>query len=398
MRNTNRHHPAWVRIAADGAVAYVAGVYIAFPALLAARCLLRRRAVVDGDARPRTVSVVVAAHDEAGDIGAKLDDIAAQVVTGLDSPPHVIVASDGSTDRTVAVARAHPSQPYVLELPRVGKAAAMNQAVERALGDVVIFTDANSRLAPEILERLTAPFADPDVGGVAGDQRYGDLPSGTATSERRYWSYERLVKRLESCGGSVVSATGTLHAIRRGLIDAIPSDVTDDFFVSVGVVVHGKRLVFEPSAQAWEMPNERSSEEYYRRVRIITRGLTGVLRRRALLNPFRYGSYALVLLVHKVARRLVFLPLIVSAGASWPLRRRSRARRISFVAHAAFVAAAAIGLARPSSRLGRVPVVALPAHFCLANAAAAHAFVNLARSRTYVTWSPVRGNADARQA
>ena len=60
--------------------------------------------------------------------------------------------------------------------------------------------------------------------------------SGTAASERRYWSYERQVKGLETCAGSVVSSTGTLHAIRRELVDEIPDDVTDDFFTSVGVI------------------------------------------------------------------------------------------------------------------------------------------------------------------
>jgi hypothetical protein len=107
------------------------------------------------------------------------------------------------------------------------------------------------------------------------------------------------------------------------------------------------------------------------------------------------SGVALVLLVHKVARRLVFLPLVVSTCASWPLSRHSRARRMTFVAHAAFVATASVGLARPSSRLGRVPFVALPAHFCLANVAAAHAFLNLARARSYITWAPVRSSADA---
>jgi cellulose synthase/poly-beta-1,6-N-acetylglucosamine synthase-like glycosyltransferase len=334
---------------------------------------------------------VIAAFNEEQSIHAKLDDLAAQDLPPAVSRVQVIVASDGSTDRTAAIASSHVSRPVVLDLPRGGKAAALNRAIARADGEVVVFTDANSHLGTTTLAALIAPFADPDVGGVAGDQLYRERKSGAASGERGYWSIERSLKQWESAAGHVVSSTGALHAIRRQFVDPVPPDVTDDFYLSVGVICHGRRLVYAPAAVAEEEPNDRSSAEYRRRVRIVTRGLTAVRRRRQLLNPREYGSYSIILLVHKVARRLLFIPLVVSLVSAGLLRRRARIWRAVWFCQLAFYALAAIGAVDRTGRLAHRKPVALPAHFCLANAAAAHAVWNVIRSRAYTTWSPERG-------
>ncbi len=376
-------------IAVGVSAGFVGIVYAGFPAVLATACRFRARPLRAAGAAPGSVSVIIAAHDEAQSIVAKLDDVAAQRI-GTEAGLEVIVASDGSTDDTVALAEGHPSRPVVLDLPRGGKAAAMNRAVRVATGDVVIFTDANSRLGPDAFDRLLAPFDDPDVGGVAGDQRYEERPSGTASSESNYWSYERRLKRWESCIGSVVSSTGTLHAVRRELIDEIPGDVTDDFFVSTGVIAHDRRLVFAPDAVAWEAPNETAGAEYRRRVRIITRGLTGVRRRRALLDPRHHGTYAVVLFVHKVARRLVFVPMVIAGAGSWSARRDHPVWRLAVLVQLFFYGLALVGTLAPRATIGRFRIAALPAHFCMANVAAAHAVANVVRSKQYVTWTPER--------
>jgi cellulose synthase/poly-beta-1,6-N-acetylglucosamine synthase-like glycosyltransferase len=367
------------------AIGMVGGVYLAFPAALAARAFARPRRVRSGPPTTRSVTVLIVAHDEAEVISRKLDYVA-----GLGHSVEVIVASDGSVDGTVELARAHPSRPRVLDLPRGGKAAALNAGVAMAGGDIIVFTDANSRFDTTSFEALLAPFADPDVGGVAGDQRYEARRGGTATGERDYWSYERLLKLWESATGNVVSSTGTLHAVRRELVDIVPDDVTDDFYLSTGVIARGRRLVFAPDAVAWEHPSAAPAAGYRRRVRIVTRGLTGVARRRALLDPRQYGSYAIVLAVHKVARRLLFVPMVVSWIGSWLLRRRGGVWRLIGVGQLALYALAVIGVVGARLPIAGKRIFALPAHFCLANLAAAHAVVNVCRGKRFVTWEPER--------
>ena len=89
--------------------------------------LARRNRSIPGQAR-RRVSVVIAAHNEASVIGRRIQNL-----LDLDYPAdrlEVIVASDGSTDSTVATATAVASdRARVLDLDRVGKADALNAAV-----------------------------------------------------------------------------------------------------------------------------------------------------------------------------------------------------------------------------------------------------------------------------
>ncbi|HET9435571.1 MAG TPA: glycosyltransferase, partial [Candidatus Limnocylindrales bacterium] len=121
----------------------VAFTYVGAPLLVLVRAAVRPRPVRAAPIEP-SVSIVIAARNEAASIGARLSNLAA-----LDYPPdrlEVIVASDGSEDRTVEIARrasAGDGRVTVLDLDRVGKADALNAAVERATGDVVVFTDAN---------------------------------------------------------------------------------------------------------------------------------------------------------------------------------------------------------------------------------------------------------------
>ena len=163
------------------AIGMVGGVYVAFPAALAGRALARPRRERLGPPPAGPVTVLIVAHNEADAITHKLDDVA-----GLGRPVETIVASDGSIDATVELARQHASCPTVLDLPRRGKAAALNAGVAVASGDIIVFTDANSRFDARSFEALLAPFSDPEVGGVAGDQRYDARAAGTATGERDY--------------------------------------------------------------------------------------------------------------------------------------------------------------------------------------------------------------------
>ena len=190
-----------------------AACYVGLPAALSVGQRLRSRPIGGDKPLPPVITVVIAAHNEQADLPAKLTDLQQQdLPAGVEL--QVIVASDGSSDDTVALASAHALDPIVLDLPRGGKANALNAALALAKGDIVVFSDANSRLGPEAIGVLLGPFSDPEVGGVAGRQRYGD-PSQSITGESEYWAYEDRLKILESSIGSVVSATGALYAVRR---------------------------------------------------------------------------------------------------------------------------------------------------------------------------------------
>lgn len=377
-----------------GAVASVAYAYVGFPALLAVRSVVRPRPWrrSEGGGHRPTVTVVIAAHNEEAAIGAKVAN-----VLNLDYPADrldCVVASDGSDDGTVPEAiRAGGDRTVVLDLPRSGKAVALNHGVEVASGEIVVFTDANSRLADDAVTRLVAPFADPAVGGVAGDQRYqadgSDLSDG-ADGERAYWNLDRWLKMAESRSGNVISATGALYAVRRDLTRPVPDGVTDDFAMSTGVIDQGRRLVFEPGAVAWEPPSPALGGEYRRKVRVMTRGFRSVILRRRLLDPRRSGFYAVQLLSHKVLRRLVALPLLVALAASVPLRRRGPLYALALAVQVVVHGLGLAGVALSGSPAGRRRILSIPAFFTMVNAASLHAVANILTGRRIDRWTPAR--------
>jgi cellulose synthase/poly-beta-1,6-N-acetylglucosamine synthase-like glycosyltransferase len=367
--------------------------YVGFPAVVLARGRLRPRPHRSEPITP-SVSIVIAARNEEASIGAKLDNLAA-----LDYPAErleVLIASDGSDDATNRIVgeRAGP-RLQLLALPRVGKAAALNAAVAEARGEVLVFSDANSMFAPDAIRRLVEPFADPQVGGVAGDQRYasddaaGGGEAAVAGGERSYWSLDRALKLAESRGGHVISATGAIYAVRRSLFREVPAAVTDDFATSTGVIAQGRRLVFAPDAVAYEAVGATAEVEFSRKVRVMTRGLNGVRVRSELLNPRRHGFYALQLFSHKVLRRLMAVPLLVMAVTSTLLRRSSPFYALASAGQLGLYAVGVLGLLAGRRPRARSKLVAAPTFFVMVNVASLQAVLNVVRGRDIAHWEPV---------
>lgn len=372
------------------ALILIAMPFTLYPILLWLRAHLAADPSRLGEITP-DVDLVICAHNEAQVIAERLENALA-----LDYPPEKLtiwVASDGSNDKTVDITRSFdPDRVRCLDLPRGGKAAALNACVAAGRAEVIAFSDANSLWRQDALRMLTRSFADPRVGGVAGDQRYAEDASG-ALGERSYWSFDRILKCWQSRAGSVISATGAIYAVRRELFQPVPPDATDDFMVSTGVIAQGKRLVFEQDAIALESPASDSGE-YRRKVRILTRGLRAVYYRRELLLPSRSGFYAVQLLLHKLWRRLTWIPLLLLLPA--PLYAADGILQLLTAAGVAgLVGLGGIGLARPSLR--RFKLVEVAAHVLMVNAACAVATYNALRGHHVSHWAPTGTSARSAQ-
>src|SRR5690554_943928 len=380
-----------------GSVALLAYTYVVFPAILFVRGLLWRKPYRTEDITP-SVSMIIAAYNEAASIGEKLDN-----VVSLDYPRdclEVIVASDGSTDETEAIVAQYEDRGVkLLALPRQGKAGALNSAVAVAKGEILVFSDANSQYAPDAIRQLVRPFADPEVGGVAGNQVYlsekrmADDTAQTGDGERTYWGFDRFLKRIQSEAGNTISATGAIYAIRRSLFPGVPEGVTDDFATSTAVIAQGYRLVFAPDAKAFEPVAKSSGVEFGRKVRVMTRGLRAVLVRRELLNPFRFGFYAIQLFSHKVLRRLMFVPLALLLVSNPFLLGQGVFYQLTMLAQVAFYGAALAGALLRETTFGRNKLVTIPYYVCLVYLAAAVATLNILRGHQINRWEPQRQHA-----
>jgi cellulose synthase/poly-beta-1,6-N-acetylglucosamine synthase-like glycosyltransferase len=376
------------------ALAFIFYTYVLFPILVLLRGLVAARPYRRDDITP-AVSVIIAAYNEADSIGAKLENLLA-----LDYPAkklEIIVASDGSQDETNDIVRRYERQGVkLLALPRQGKAPALNAAVSLATGEILVFSDANSMFATQALRRLVEPFADPEVGGVAGNQRYlahvGGTPAGEG--EKSYWRFDRRLKQFQSRAGNVISATGAIYAIRTSLFMPVPEGVTDDFVTSTRVIAQGFRLVFAPEAVAYEPVAGERGLEFGRKVRVITRGLWAVVMMRQLLNPLRYGFYSLQLFSHKLLRRLVVFPLLVLFVTSFFLWSEGLFYQLALLGQLALYGLAGVGLILEGSKLGRFKLVSLPYYFCLVNGACLLAAWNVLRGHRIVRWNTSRVELD----
>jgi glycosyltransferase involved in cell wall biosynthesis len=99
------------------------------------------------------VSVIVAAYNEECHIAECLESLLAQTYKHMD----VLVADDGSTDRTADVVRRYPNVRLLCR-PHEGKARAINAAAREVSGDIVAFLDGDLRFEPDYVEQLVAPI------------------------------------------------------------------------------------------------------------------------------------------------------------------------------------------------------------------------------------------------
>jgi cellulose synthase/poly-beta-1,6-N-acetylglucosamine synthase-like glycosyltransferase len=366
-------------------------VYGGFTVLIVLMARLRKRVVTQRDITPR-LSLIIPVWNEEDTIAARLDNALA-----LDYPLdrlEIIVPSDGSNDRTEAIVAGYASCGVrLLALPRRGKIYGLKDAVNAATGEILVFSDANSMYERDALRKLARNFADPEVGGVCGNQVYLNSKKADTTSqgENLYWSFDKWLKQMESLTGSIVSAHGAIYAIRRSLYQPPASAaVTDDFAISTAVIEQGYRLVFESEAIAYEEPAPAAEREFSRKVRIMNRGLRGVLLRKRLLNPWRHGFYSIVLFSHKLLRRLVPFFLIALLAESWLLHTHHRFYLFGAVAQTLFYLMAGMGYVLRRHRLGRLKFFYIPFFYCLANAAALVAVLRLLAGKRVELWQPQR--------
>jgi glycosyltransferase involved in cell wall biosynthesis len=354
-------------------------VYAGYPALLWLLARIFGRPVKKSAIRPR-VSLVVAAYNEERVIQAKIRN-----ALQLDYPPEkleIVIASDGSTDRTVelASALADDSRVRVIAFSRNrGKLAVLNDVARQLRGEIIAFSDASSMLEPDALARLVESFADRSIGAVSGVYRVKKQhEAALGAQEDLYWKYETFLKSQEAALDSPIGAHGSLYAIRRELYPFPElTTINDDTVIPVRIVQRGYRLAYETAALAVEEAREMGG--FSRRVRIMTGNVDQLREIRHLLTR---PAPLFFFLVHKVGRLAAPLCLAVLAAVTIPLAVSSPMYLYLGVLQAAFYAlAAAGGLWKLQPK-----VLRLPYYFIMVNAAAFLGFYYGTIGRNRLVW------------
>jgi cellulose synthase/poly-beta-1,6-N-acetylglucosamine synthase-like glycosyltransferase len=298
-------------LCASGLVYVLAG----YPLLLAWLARRRERPVRRAFT-PRSVTVLLAVHNGAPWLAAKLESILA-----LDyrrELMRILVISDGSDDGTEDIALEYRDRGVELvAIPRGGKAAALNAGLARASGDILLFTDVRQTLARDSLRRLVACFADADVGAVSGELILSNGSNHEEANVGLYWRYEKWIRGNLSRIDSVPGATGCLYAMRRTLARPMPAGtLLDDVYLPLQAFRHGYRVVLEAGALAFDAPAPLHSE-FARKVRTQA-GVLQVVR----YCPWLLGRRNRMLfhfLSHKIGRLGLPYLLLGVAAASFGL-------------------------------------------------------------------------------
>lgn len=369
---------------------------IGYPALIFLLSRLRERPVCKSDITPR-VSVIIAAHNEERDIATKIQNTRA-----LDYPAEkleIIVASDGSTDRTDDIVRQYKDGGVILhrQHERLGKTMVQNSAVEASTGEILVFTDATTAYRGDALRKIVRSFADPEVGCVSSRLVYVDR-SETSIGRgcRSYWSYEEFLRESESRLGSLIGVTGCLYAVRRTSYTPLAQDMCSDFVVASEIHLKGLRTVDERDAVAIEDTNNRTRDEFRMRVRIMEQTMSALRRYREVLSLRRHGMFAFQMLSHKVLRYAVSALLLVAFVSNLVIVNQSVIYQLTMAVQFIFYAAALAGWLLSSFSF-RVGPLGLPYYFLLGNAAIVVAFFKHIRGEAHVVWEPLRKGSQSNE-
>ncbi len=322
--------------------------HLGYPLVLRALLALRRRPTPSLGARdqPPRVSLIVAAHDEEEVIAAKVANALA-----LEHPRErlqVIVVSDGSADATVERARAAGAD-LVLDLPRGGKVLAQNAAAERAAGEILAFSDANSAWASDALRRLVEPFADPAVGYVCGQVRF--LDPGGDNLEGAYWRYEMAVRGMESALAGVTAGNGAIYAVRAADYVALPAAGSHDLSLPFLLAKRRRRSLYAPRACAEEKMVPTLGGELARKRRMMV-GLWDIVAGEGMLSPRGYPPlYAFELFSHRLLRYASPFLHLVALAANVALLGQGWVYAVTLAAQVALLAAALLSRALPVAPL-----------------------------------------------
>ncbi len=158
------------------------------------------------------VVAIIPAYNEERTLGQVLD-----VVRSVPAVNEVIVISDGSTDGTARVARAHGA--HCIELrENVGKGGALKAGIDRADADVYLFLDADLvGLRREHVEALLAPVLEGEAEMTVGVFDRGRVATDLAQLVAPFLSGQRAVRRrvLQDVPGLEASRFGVEVALTR---------------------------------------------------------------------------------------------------------------------------------------------------------------------------------------
>lgn len=367
--------------------------YIGYPLTIAFLALIFRNKVKSRDIEPY-VSFVITAYNEEKHIAEKLKNC-----FDLDysrEKIEIIVASDGSSDKTDEIVKEfeNTETPIPVFLHRVegrlGKTAAQNSAVKICKGEIIVFSDAASMYDRMAIRNLVRNYADPSVGAVSGMYNYikeGSSAAGLATIT--FWKLENFIKSCQTKIKTITGCCGCIYSLRKELYTDLPPEIISDLVEPLMILKKGYRIVFEPTALALEETAGDSKDEFKMRIRVIVRGMNGMLFVRDLFNPRKYPFVALQLISHKLIRWMVPIFAIIVFISNAVILSEGGFYILLFIMQVVFYCLAITGYFLEKKGIHKIYCY-LPLYFCIVNIASLISMFKVLKKQNIVTWQTNR--------
>jgi len=335
-----------------------------------------------------SVTLIITAYNEERRIRKKLEN-----TIKIDYPRdkfQVIVASDGSTDKTNDIVRDFADRKIELldVKDRKGKENAQKEAIKIARGEIIVFSDVATILDPSGIREIVSNFADPAIGCVSSEDRMIEDSSGSGGGgEGFYVKYEMWLRGLESRIHSVVGLSGSFFAARREVCEDFSPKMQSDFRTLLSSMRKGMRGISDPHAVGYYQDIKDTSREFDRKVRTVIRGLNVFFHNFEFVNVFEFGIFSYQYICHKLLRWLVPFFMLSALVSNVFLAFHSVWFAAFFALQIVFYSAAVAGIAgvgRRSSFVG----VKIPKFFVLVNTSILIAWIRYLRGERLTMWTP----------
>jgi len=362
--------------------------YLGYPILIAALAKLFNRPVKKKSFVPK-ITVIISVYNEEDVIERKIKSL-------LDSDypakeMEILIGCDGCNDRTVEIIEKSKTKNMhlIINVHRRGKMQTLNALVKKAVGEILVFTDARQEIKEDAITHLVSNFNDRSIGCVSGELIFKEEDGATAKGINFYWRYEKYIRDQESRFHSMIGATGGIYAIRKELYADIPHEIVlDDVYVPLKVVEKGYRSIFDRNAIAYDEVSNSPREEHRRKARTLYGNFQIFRLFKNLFIPFR-SPICLQIFSHKFLRVMMPLVLITIFLLNVLLAHEPIFLFILYLQCLFYLSACLGALAREAkygilkilSKIGYIPYV-----FCLMNFSALVGLYRFLNSSQSVMW------------
>lgn len=382
-----------VEIVFWGSLALIAYAYVGYPLLILIISVFMNNRVKTSNIEPQ-VSLLITAYNEEKSIEAKLKNS-----FELDYPKdklEIVVASDGSNDATDDIVKRYANNEKGIRVilhrveGRLGKTATQNSAVNICEGEIIIFSDAASMYDRGAIRALVRNYADPFVGAVSGRYTYVNREgSSVGFATILFWKFENFIKSRQTRIKTITGCCGCIYSVRKNLYTDLPPTIISDLVEPLTILQKGYRIVFESEALALEETAGKTKEEFKMRIRVIVRGMNGMLFVSNLFNPFKYPYVALQLISHKLMRWLVPIFCIIAFISNIFLYSFSSFYLGLLIFQIAFYLLSIVGYWLDKIGIHK-KIFYLPLYFCVVNLASLISMFKVLKKENIVIWQTQR--------